>query len=528
MPQWREVSPDFGSSTRAFGDALQQVNTVANVPTQLLKTIEEQKRYDAEQARQKVADERAATLFNQQQDAYKQQLKDRESRIMFEGIKGELLPHLQAQDTRPAEFDGILNSTQQIPTSNYISSEVGSAGKVSIPTISQKNVNLPTPNPEVKFATKERGASEKLPEKSTFRKVVNGMLPISGIGNIMKVGDAILPDPAVSKLLETPGMYTTRPGSSARELNDAGKAALAKGMIPGTIEDKTRSTLFNNIDFSKSYDKNRNPYNKNGDAYFLDKASGQLVNEKSITSALKNVNMKPTKVETVIGTKTISSTSPTKILTDAKQYGMNPEVVKRSYDKIDDGYKQVLNMLPKDNTARRDELRGYLTQIASNLGMDPKDYDINKEVDSILPKSEMSESQKYAANTVIHALDEKKKEIMDNKKLALQEKEMLLNQQYRNASLGLQKLEYEAKKAAIKTTEDTYVKSMKDEAGKLYAKQLLDPTSRSARVDAAMKRLLPEYTHWYGDNNKGLREAAEKQVANEDAYMLEQLKKTQF
>lgn len=51
MPQWREVSPDFGSSTRAFGDALQQVNTVANVPTQLLKTIEEQKRYDAEQAR---------------------------------------------------------------------------------------------------------------------------------------------------------------------------------------------------------------------------------------------------------------------------------------------------------------------------------------------------------------------------------------------------------------------------------------------------------------------------------------------
>lgn len=49
MPQWKEVSPDFKGSTHAFGDAMQQINTVAGIPTQLLKTIEEQKRYDAQQ-----------------------------------------------------------------------------------------------------------------------------------------------------------------------------------------------------------------------------------------------------------------------------------------------------------------------------------------------------------------------------------------------------------------------------------------------------------------------------------------------
>ncbi|HET8689411.1 MAG TPA: hypothetical protein VFM18_22600, partial [Methanosarcina sp.] len=168
MPQWREINPDFGASTHAFGNAMQQVNTVAGIPTQLLKDAEAQRRYETEQARQKVADERATTLFNQQQDAYKQQLKDRENRIMFEGIKGELLPHLQAQDTRPTEFDGILNSTQQIPTSDYASSGTTGIGKVTVPTISQKTVNLPMPNPGINFATKERGANEKLPEKSTF------------------------------------------------------------------------------------------------------------------------------------------------------------------------------------------------------------------------------------------------------------------------------------------------------------------------------------------------------------------------
>lgn len=448
MPQWKEVSPDFKGSTHAFGDAMQQINTVAGIPTQLLKDIESQRRYDAEQARQKVADDRATTLFNQSQADRSQQLKDRENRIMFEGLKAELLPHLQSQDSKPMEFDGVLNSIQTIPSNisndrKYISTPIPVESSVN----NKKPVTI-LPNEKIDYQVSN---TIKVPNEYKAAPTVFG-IPQSVAKPKLEALDL-----RENALLNTPGMYRNIPASSVRELTTAGKKelnqialerkeALRDKSIPkykNIVSLQDRQTTFNDLDLSKALTRTGQPATKNAkldEMFVRDKTSNNLVPlSKAMTAGSKIGQATVEKVGTAVGTRTVKGPSLSRIMTDAKQYGMNPEEVKQSYSRIDDGYKQILSLLPKDNTSRREEMRGYLTSIASNLGLDPKDIDINKEVDSILPKIEMSESQKFAANTVVHALDEKKKEIMENKKLALQEKEMLLNQEYRNASLALQR-----------------------------------------------------------------------------------------
>lgn len=460
MPQWKDVDVNFRGSSSALGDAMQQIAAAASIPGQMLKDREAQKRYEAELARQKVLDDRATTLFEQQQADRAQQLKDRENRVLFEGLKGELLPHLQAQDGRPTEFDGVLSAVQQIPVSG---GQNGGQSAVA-PTITQtyaydKRVPLALPNESIDY---------KVAKNTKVLNEYKEAPTVFGIPQSVAKPKIEALDKREDALLSTPGMYRTLPASSVRELTPAGQKALAQieAERKEVLRDKSvpkyktvtkledRQTTFNDLDLSRALTKTGAPAEANAkveEMFVRDTKSNNLVPLSKAMASGSRIGQAPTeKIETAIGTRTVKGPTLGRIMTDAKQYGMNPEAVKQSYAKIDDGYKQVLAMLPKDNSARREEMRGYLTMIASNLGLDPKDVDISKEVDSILPKAEMSEAQKFAANTVIHALDEKKKEIMDNKKLALQEKEMLLQNEYRKASLGLQQAELSLKREAGK------------------------------------------------------------------------------
>lgn len=67
MPQWRDVDVNFRGSGSAFSDATQAAARAGQGFSDLARTLEEQKRYEAEQARQKGLDERAAKAEKRQQ-----------------------------------------------------------------------------------------------------------------------------------------------------------------------------------------------------------------------------------------------------------------------------------------------------------------------------------------------------------------------------------------------------------------------------------------------------------------------------
>lgn len=462
MPQWRDVDVNFRGSGNAFSDATQAAARAGQGFSDLARTLEEQKRYETELARQKVLDERATTLFNQQQEDRNQLLKDRAGRIEISQLLSQTVPHLLSKDTGydgtvvAGAIDGTVGMMQGGTEGGAGIGKISTPRTMQVTTTGQREVALPTPNPQVDFTSKVRGAGQKLPEKSTMRQVVEGILPVSGVGNVMKAGYALMPDPAVSKLLETPGMYKIVPGSSVRELNKAGEEALKKGMIPGTIRNVSMKTDLNSIDFSNPVDAKRNPFSQTskGTAYFRDTKSGHLVSEKDVTRALTGVDMKPTKVETVTGTKTVKIPGLENVLMSAYKAGGNPKQIQSVGNDIKAGYQSVLDMLPKDNTARREELRNIANELYADRGLDPKDYDIDKVVNGLLPKTEVSEAQKIAMNTTINALDKQLEQLNKNREYSLAERKFLADQYFNNARLVLsqQELAFQKQKARAEGT----------------------------------------------------------------------------
>lgn len=424
MPVWRDVEPRFQGSSAALSDANQ---AFANAMTGIGNVG---RRIDAEKL---AAEEKAQKdlLFSQAQADRNRLLKDRESRIDIQKLLSDTVGNLYSKDTSMQDTDAGKAFIGAID--GAVTSATGSTGKIpsisgqyiAVPSEKQVVENLPRPNPKVTFDAKVIGGPEKLPQRGKLQPL-EWMNPVTGITNAMTV---FSPDPAKSKLLETPGMYNIVPGSSVRTLNDAGKAALKKGEIPGKPELVGLQTNLDSIDFSQAYGKNRQPFadtkgnRQKGDAFFKDTKTGQLVNEKDITRAVSGVDMKPTQVRTVLGVKTEKVPGLSKALTSAfKNEGINPAEVKAAGDNIKAGYASILGMLPKDNAGRREELRNIALALYADKGLDPNEYDIDKTVNSLLPKTEVSEAQKLAMSTVMHGLDKQLDQINKDREFSWQKK----------------------------------------------------------------------------------------------------------
>lgn len=402
-------------------------------------------------ARQAEADARAKLLFDQQQEDRAKVLKEKENTLLAQQVFSDLIPNLQSKDQNAAmpEMASILGRAPAELEQNA-SRSVTNTGTTTmqVPYTYNRKTALPLPNELINYQV--RTGSKQVPNEYKAAPTVFG-IPQSvakpKIEALEKREDA---------LLETPGMYTTRPGSSVRDLSPKGRAEFTKieaerkevlrdksipkmRTIPGVVVD--RQTTFNNLDLSTALTKTGKPAGANvpvNQSYVKDKTTGNLVPLSKAMEAGSKIGQAPTeKVETVVGTKTVKMPGLGAIMSEAKAIGANPEAVKQTYGRIADGYKEVLNLLPKDNSTKRDELRGYMLQVYGNLGLDAKNVD--KELDAFLPKIELSDQQKTAANIVLQGLDKQIDQINKDRTFSLQEREFAANQAYRSAELGLKK-----------------------------------------------------------------------------------------
>jgi hypothetical protein len=412
---------------------------------------------DQIRADEKYAAEKAQKdlLFAQAQEDRARMLKDRDSRIEVQKLLSDTLGHLYAKDVGIGDTEAgkaMLGAIGQSVANAQ--STVGGTGGINTLTKPQyvtsqvsKNIveNLPRPNPKITFDAKVTSNPEKLPQRGKLEPL-EWMNPVTGITNAIT---AFSPDPAKAKLLETPGMYSVVPGSGVRTLTPAGEAALKKGEIPGKPVLVGLQTDLNSIDFSQAYGKNRQPFAdakgtvQKGDAFFKDTKTGQLVNEKSVTKVLSGIDMKPTQVRTVLGTRTDKVPGLSQAAVAAfKTEGVNPAEVKAAGDNIKAGYASVLSMLPKDNAGRREELRNIALALYADKGLDPNDYDIEKTINSLLPKTEVSEAQKLAMNTIIHGLDKQLDQINKDREFSWAKKVGLHNMAMDDARTKLAQLSH--------------------------------------------------------------------------------------
>lgn len=490
---WKNVGADFGRGTATMmGNALDATKGFSNYFNNLGQQI-------GAEERQKVLDDRASTLFQQSQDDRARSEKDRQSRILMQELGGEVLNNLQSKDTQAMspELGSVLSSVQGMPTSSGSTGGIGAA--IQVPYVSTKKTAIPLPNEDIAYKVLAGSKTVENPYKE-------GPMTSARTAALKPLQEAR------ETLLRGGANYTGIPGDDTRRMTPEAKARLTAidMQVKEIMRDKSvpktsiaggqkidKQTTFNDLDLSKAFTADRKPATTTTSldkTFVIDKVSGNLVPLSKAMEAGSKIGQAPTeKIETVVGTKTIPGRSLAKIMKEASATGMNPEAVKQTYGAIDKGYKDVLNMLPKDNTTRRDELRGYLTQMSANLGLDPKDYDVTKEVDKLLPKAEMGESQKFAANTIIHALDKKRDEIMENKKLALQEKNMLLDQEYRNATLSLQRMKIDADSRNAKTQEDSFTKALKSAAGGALGKEELTMGGRLGTEKSIQELLKNSY-----------------------------------
>jgi hypothetical protein len=442
----------MSNSRAAAAQVLGSINTARVDPfaglSKYSNELDARARADAEQVQRDM-------LFKQQQDDRQQVKDDRAGRIWVQEQLALATPHLYAKDqnysdsiagkTAIQSIDGATNITQGPTLNNRASLLPGGTLTKEVPTSKNRVVAAGTPNPKIDFNAYVEGPGEKLPGKSKYSQVVEGIAPVSGIGNVLKLLNSATPSTAEEKLLSTPGMYTSIPGSSARKLNDAGKNALQKGILPGPQVVSKISTDLNSIDFSQAYGKDAKPaggkdQNTIGaDVYFKDRQTGELVNEKAISGVLAKTNMKPTKVETVVGTKTVQIPGLNRVLTSAyKTQGTTPQEVQKVGQDIKAGYRNVIDMLPPDNGAKREELRNIATALYASKGLDPKDYDIGKVVDGLLPKTDISEGQRIAMQTTISAMDKQLEQLNKNREYGLQERKFLTDSIMDKARLSLE------------------------------------------------------------------------------------------
>lgn len=410
-----------------------------------------QKEWNKEFSLRQAAEDRAKS-------EYDRQLKDRENRINFASVAADLVPHLQSQDTEA--YSQEMGKILQTPISgNPVARSVRSNyGNITVPQAYTQRVQTGTVgdpntvNTQFKYNVNEPGPYKEGPMTSARLHKTNAI------------------QDQIDSLINTKGMYTSIPASSARDLNKAGLAEKAKleAQLKEVMRDKsippvakTITTDFNSLNLGTTYTKNGKvapegtPFSK---MYVRDEKNGKLLSMNTATAIAQKQQQGidqasvPTYV-TKTGYKDVPVSS-TKIMQKFSGKGYSEDQVAQVASGVQSQYNEVLKLLPKDNAGKREELRGYLNMIAGNLGIDPKDMDVNAYADKLLPKSEMSEAQKVAVNTIIHGLDQKLNQANKDREFNLQQYSTNANLAIQQAKLGLERLglqlrQQEAKEAKI-------------------------------------------------------------------------------
>lgn len=201
----QQIRPDFSGSAQSMHQAMQGVNQLGDYANQLIKDVrqkeqdaKEQARYDTELARQKVLDDRATTLYDQQQ-------KERADLLAMKTAVGQgLLGIPEDALTMGQQGQPITQGGRVSPQEAYMSQgrSVVVPGTQGYYKTEQSPGKYSNPNPTIVFNRGQTVSKEnKLPENSKLSQVIDGMAPLSGIGNIAKGVNAFLPDAAKNKLL---------------------------------------------------------------------------------------------------------------------------------------------------------------------------------------------------------------------------------------------------------------------------------------------------------------------------------------
>lgn len=597
MPQWRDVDVNFRGSGSAFSDATQAAARAGQGFSDLARTLEEQKRYEAEAARQKVLDARATTLFNQQQEDRNRALQQREALLQADQLRGDILnATLQEKAFNDPRYSKALEAYKaakgpnaDITDSISILRDYAPAEQAPVQTTDIDNVPLPavservstgkttslgmsdpqvvqTGTKDVKVRTREgyvdpnatvtfgQGAKGKevgtkdMPRTGEFepnrsmmdilnykgeRKPVFGKfatghgstspISLSNLGSNVKAAisenvtrplamarklvdngtpdyKAVLrhpeqykPDVLKEALMNTPGMTITRnrPASSVRDtvLNEKGMAFLSKYAKPGKSTRQVHTAKVSDFDTSKMYNKDgslidasKSQTSKTGDVFFKD-SKGHLVNALTLGKAMQEnyhaptfeIQQKPVygKVQTssaadVAQGAPVFKTSKAFVESVAKQTGYTPERIIGTMNSVGDMYKQVIAMLGTDNTEDRNAMKGYMSQIASNLGLTSQEYDVNKAVDSILPSNDLTARQQAVANVILKEIDDirqDKRWAQEDKwkemEMAFKEKQFEWTKRMDQAGLSLKRQEIAKKDGGVLPPGHTLVKDKK-------------------------------------------------------------------
>lgn len=405
--------------------------------------LNEQERWDKDFSLRKAADARAQATENRAQSEFDRLNKERENVLLATSVLADLQPHLLSKDTSPV-MQGMDNVMQQ----GILPKGGGYAGG---------SVSVPIGTTKVPYTYKEQVQASNAPVDVQFKYNVN-TTPYKERKDSSLLQRQVAPiQQELDSLLDTKGMYTTRPASSVRDLSPEGKARQAElqTQLKDVMRDKsvpqTRETLlssFGNLDLGTALTRDGKPAGKDvpfNQQYVLDKANNKLVSMNTATAVAQKqqqgIDMAsvPQYVEKT-GYKEVPIKSD-RIMSKFTTKGYAPAEVQQAMGNVQGQYMKLMEMLPKDNSARREEYKQYANMIVGNLGIDPRSFDVNAYVDKIMPKTEMSDAQKEAFRTAVHAVDVKLDQFNKDRTFNLQKWEAEASMAIRNAELSIRRSE---------------------------------------------------------------------------------------
>lgn len=227
-----------------------------------------------------------------------------------------------------------------------------------------------------------------------------------------------------------------------------------------------------------------------GTKYYVNPMNNKLVSEIALASA-------GAKLDPKVDVKTYNVPTPavqdlTKVGSKAlNKSGYSPEKRQPVDRLITEGYKKVIDALPKDNTAEREAFRKDLLKIYTNIGLDPKDYNVTDTLNSMLPSTVVSDVTKLKSDLLLKGLSARVEQINADRTLTLKERELQLEKEYKRASVAAQNL-------ATNTQAKTAANALRQNASQFKESQKLEreklkPVGKSDN-QALADKLAIEYT----------------------------------
>lgn len=459
MP-WTPVQAAFSGNIGALmSNAQQGMRDVGRVAGQYLDRVaaeDREKRRQMESDRafglQKAADDRAQTEYDRIN-------KERENIITASNIISQLPSHLSAKDTSAVTPDMGSILSQPTGTGQVSYDGAGAGGTIRVPyaqKVQQGTVGDPSAvDVPFKYITKDSKPPEVSVLKSRNNKLYN---------NIIEGMQFTDPD---GNLIDNTSLYKSIPFSSARVITPKGEALLRdfdKRTNPEDYQTLNQST-FKSLDMNNIFTKDGKPAGKDvpfDQQYVMDTKNNKLVsmNVAKAAEQKQQQGIEQASVPNYVnktGYKDVPINSG-KLMTQFTSKGYAPDQVQAVTNDVSGRYQKLLSMLPSDNSARREELTQYANMVVSNLGIDPRAFDTKAYVDRLLPKTEMSEAQKVGFNTLIHGLDRELDQANKNRGFSLEDYKMKTDIAFKNAELGLRKMQLQQEKEAKFPAYDVSVK----------------------------------------------------------------------